>query len=87
MSTVSPCLAATNKNVRAVRGVDSRAHWKTIKEYAEDMCARWSPETKLGEGARYIIRNFDKLTAYLDDPRLQLTNNHSERQLRPGEAN
>ena len=70
------------QNVRAVRGVDSRAHWKTIKEYAEDMCARWSPETKLGEGARYIIRNFDKLTAYLDDPRLQLTNNHSERQLR-----
>jgi hypothetical protein len=62
--------------------VDSRAHWNTIKEYAADMCTRWSPETKLGEGARYIIRNFDKLTAYLDDPRLQLTNNHSERQLR-----
>jgi hypothetical protein len=24
---------------------------------------RWSRETKLGEGARYITRNFDKLTA------------------------
>jgi hypothetical protein len=70
------------QNVRAVRGVDSRAHWKEIKELAEDMSTRWSRETKLGEGARYITRNFDKLTAYLDDPRLELTNNHSERMLR-----
>ena len=70
------------QNVRAVRGVDSRAHWKEIKELAEDMATHWSRETKLGEGARYIIRNFDKLTAYLDDPRLELTNNHSERMLR-----
>jgi len=70
------------QNVRAVRGADSRAHWKEIKELAEDMATRWSRETKLGEGARYIIRNFDKLTAYLDDPRLELTNNHSERMLR-----
>ena len=46
------------------------------------MATHWSRETKLGEGARYIIRNFDKLTAYLDDPRLELTNNHSERMLR-----
>ena len=70
------------QNVRAVRGADSRAHWKEIKEMAEDMTTRWSRETKLGEGARYIIRNFDKLTAYLDDPRLDLTNNHAERMLR-----
>ena len=39
------------------------------------MSSRWSRETKLGEGVRYITRNFAKLTAYLDDPRLELTNN------------
>jgi len=70
------------QNVRAVRGVDSRAQWQEIKELAEDMTTRWSRETKLGEGARYITRNFAKLTAYLDDPRLELTNNFSERMLR-----
>jgi hypothetical protein len=70
------------ENVRAVRGVDSRAQWQDIKELAEDMSTLWSRETKLGEGARYITRNFDKLTAYLDDPRLELTNNFSERMLR-----
>jgi hypothetical protein len=70
------------QNVRAVRGVDSRAHWQQIKELAEEMSTRWSRETKLGEGARYITRNFAKLTAYLDDPRLEPTNNFSERMLR-----
>jgi hypothetical protein len=70
------------QNVRAVRGVDSRAQWKEIRELAEEMSTQWSKESKLGEGARYITRNFDKLTAYLDDPRLQLTNNFSERMLR-----
>jgi hypothetical protein len=70
------------QNVLAVRGVDSRAQWEEIKEMAEDMSSRWSRETKLGEGARYITRNYAKLTAYLDDPRLELTNNFSERMLR-----
>jgi hypothetical protein len=70
------------QNVRAVRDVDSRAQWQEIRELAEDMSRFWSRETKLGEGARYITRNFAKLTAYLDDPRLDLTNNFSERMLR-----
>jgi hypothetical protein len=70
------------QNVRAVRDVDSRAQWQEIKEMAELVSLRWSRETKLGEGARYITRNFEKLTAYLDDPRLELTNNFSERMLR-----
>ena len=70
------------QNVRAVRDVDSREQWQEIKELAEDMSTLWSRETKLGEGARYITRNFAKLTAYLDDPRLELTNNFSERMLR-----
>jgi hypothetical protein len=69
-------------NVLAVRGVDCRQLWEQIRELAQDMTGRWSRETKLGEGARYIIRNYDKLTAYLDDPRLSPTNNFSERMLR-----
>jgi hypothetical protein len=71
-------LAGRNEqNVRAVRGVDSRAQWQEIKELAEEMSTRWSRETNLGEGARYITRNLAKLTANLDDPRLELTNNFS----------
>ncbi|HEX7481335.1 MAG TPA: transposase, partial [Polyangiales bacterium] len=70
------------ENVQAVRGVDCRQLWQQIKELAQDMSERWSRETKLGEAARYITRNYDKLTVYLDDPRLSPTNNFSERMLR-----
>jgi len=70
------------KNVLAVRRVDSRRLWVDIKELATKMKAKWSKGTKLGTGARYILKHYDKLTAYLDDPRLQPTNNLQERMLR-----
>jgi len=70
------------ENVLAVRGIDSRELWMEIREVAQEMTKKWSASTKLGNGARYIDRHFDKLTAYLDDPRLELTNNFSERMLR-----
>jgi hypothetical protein len=70
------------KNVLAVRGHESRELWGDIKELAEEMTETWSPATKLGTGARYIVKHFDKLTAYLDDPRFEATNNMRERMLR-----
>jgi hypothetical protein len=70
------------ENVAAVRDVDDRAIWAEIKRLAKLMTRKWSRETKLGEAARYILRHFDELTAYLDDPRLDPTNNFSERMLR-----
>jgi len=69
-------------NVLAVRQADSRRLWGSIKELAEKMAGKWSKGTKLGSGARYIIKHYDKLTAYLDDPRLEATNNMRERMLR-----
>lgn len=69
-------------NVAAVRDKDSRPLWEDIKKLAELMTHKWSRDTKLGDGARYILRHFDALTAYLDDPRLDPTNNFSERMLR-----
>jgi len=70
------------ENVLAVRQVDSRRLWGDIKELATKLKAKWSKSTKLGTGARYILKHYDKLTAYLDDPRLQPTNNLQERMLR-----
>ena len=70
------------ENVLAVRGTDSRTLWELIKELAEKMVKKWSRETPLGGAARYILRHFEKLTAYLCDPRLDATNNLRERMLR-----
>lgn len=70
------------ENVLAVRGNDSREVWEQILELAKDMEQKWPPATNLGTGARYIIKHFDKLTAYLSDPHLEPTNNLRERMLR-----
>jgi hypothetical protein len=63
------------QNVLAVRQADSRRLWVQIRELATKLEAKWSKATKLGAGARYILKHYDKLTAYLDDPHLEATNN------------
>ena len=69
-------------NVLAVRGTDSRVLWQEIKDLAHKVAQRWAKDSPLGAGARYIIRHFEKLTAYLRDPRLDASNNLRERLLR-----
>lgn len=69
-------------NVLAVRRNESRELWNEVLELARDMSDVWSKSTALGTAARYIIAHFDALTAYLDDPRLEPTNNLRERMLR-----
>ena len=65
-----------------MRGHDSRALWNEIKELAETATKKWSKGTKLGVAANYILRHFDKLTLYLDNPYVPLSNDFSERILR-----
>jgi hypothetical protein len=70
------------ENVLAVRNNESRQTWNDILKLANNIADVWSKGTKLGTAARYIINHFDALTAYLDDPRLEATNNLRERMLR-----
>ncbi len=70
------------ENVLAVRQKDSLPLWEKIKAMARDLVKVWTKATPLGVGARYIIKHFDELTAYLRDPRLEATNNLRERLLR-----
>jgi hypothetical protein len=71
-----------HENVLAVRGNESRQTWNDIHKLAKKIADVWSKGTKLGTAARYIIKHFEELTAYLDDPRLEATNNLRERMLR-----
>jgi hypothetical protein len=70
------------ENVLAVRQNESRRMWGLIQDLAHSMTERWSKSTELGNAARYIINHFAVLTAYLDDPRLEPSNNLRERLLR-----
>jgi hypothetical protein len=42
----------------------------------------WPPSTELHIACRYVIKHFDELTRYLDNPHLHYTNNPMERALR-----
>lgn len=76
-------IAGRNKhNVSAVRDVDARDSWEEILGLAKLIECQWSGQTNLGDAAKYIIRNYEALTRYLDDPRMSWSNNHSERDLR-----
>lgn len=70
-------------NTQAVRQGCSRPIWEQMRRDAEEMKRKFSSSTQLGEAARYLLNNYETLTAYLDDPRLPLTNDMSERLLRP----
>ncbi len=43
---------------------------------------QWAPGMDLHQACKYVIKNFEELTRYLDNPHLQYTNNGSERALR-----
>lgn len=69
-------------NTLAVRGVDSRKMWERLKGACTRLAERWTKATPLGSAARYILKHYERLTAYLSDPRLSATNNLRERLLR-----
>jgi len=76
------CHGRKTENVVAVRTADSSATWEDILKLAKSMKSYWSKATPLGIAARYIIKHFKKLTAYLNNPRIEPTNNLRERLLR-----
>ena len=71
-----------SENTNAVRGKTSKRFWEWILEDCQETVKKWSKETGLGEAARFVIKHFDKLTYYLKDPRVSMTNDLSERLLR-----
>ena len=70
------------ENVRAVREVDGNNMWIQIKDLAELIGQKWSRATNLGTAARYILRHYPRLTAYLRNPQISISNDFSERMLR-----
>jgi hypothetical protein len=75
-------LGRNRHNTLAVRGMDSRKMWERLKEACVTLAQRWTKATPLGSAARYILKHYQRLTAYLSDPRLAATNNLQERLLR-----
>jgi Transposase IS66 family len=69
-------------NTLAVRRVEHRQMWEDIRGECQLLLQRWSKRTELGRAAAYVIKHYDKLTYYLNDARVEWTNNLCERMLR-----
>jgi hypothetical protein len=56
--------------------------WHDLKASCEEMTKKFSSATPLGDAARYVLRNFEALTFYLNRGDLPADNNLTERLLR-----
>jgi transposase len=65
-----------------LRSERSRPIADKIKDWALDHHARTLPESGLGKGIKYMLRLWPGLTRFLDDPKIPLDNNATERALR-----
>lgn len=76
--------AMRNRCIAAMTGVPPTP--SCMPAYHGVLPHRWPPDTKLHNAASYVVNNYEALTRYLDDPRLEPTNNGRERGLRAEKA-
>ena len=58
-------------------GLDALLSW------ANEMQARTAPKSALGKAIHYLLEQWPYLTRYLEDGRLELSNNRAERSIKP----
>lgn len=82
-------LGRTKATIERYRNRYSRKVWAIIRRRCESVLRGekiygnyWPKTSQLYAACFYIVKHFEILTAYLDDPRLPSTNNLSERVLR-----
>jgi transposase len=67
----------------ARRQRDSAPLVSKLQAWIEARLADVEPKSTLGKAVRYVWRQWSRLTRFLDDPLMELTNNEVERDLRP----
>ena len=72
----------SKEKILAVRDKDCRPLWIEIKNICQEMIQKWPAKDELGAAARYVVNHYQELTLYLDDAKLSISNDLSERMLR-----
>src|SRR5271170_2867893 len=54
-----------------------------LKAWLDDMCFLLLPKTKLGEAISYTLNRWPALLVYIDHPFVEISNNGSERSIKP----
>lgn len=63
----------------AKRHAESKPICDRIHDLADSMFASSIPDSKLAHALKYMAKRWDALTRFLNDPRIPLDNNHTER--------
>ena len=67
---------------RASARQEMRPYFETMKAHAEAEVVTYSSKSGIARAFNYFLKNYDGLTKFLDDPRVPIDNNASERLLR-----
>ena len=54
-----------------------------LLSWANEMQAKTAPKSALGRAIHYLLEQWPYLTRYLEDGRLELSNNRAERSIKP----
>jgi transposase len=65
------------------RQTDAKPLLADHKKWLDALSLRASPKGPLGKAVRYSIKHWEQLTAYLEDGRLEIDNNATERDIKP----
>ena len=67
----------------AYRNEHARPHLDNLRTWLDDSLPHVPPKSAVGNALRYLHEQWDKLTRYLDDGRLEIDNNLCENAVRP----
>jgi len=73
----------TPEERHAIREERSRPLLDAYFAWLKQQSSRTLPKSKLGEAITYSLNQWEKLAAFLNDGRLEIDNNRSERSIKP----
>lgn len=65
-----------------LREEKAKAIWNEFKAWAEETVKRVPPKSSIGEALGYFLREYDHLTGYLADGKLEIDNGDAERMIK-----
>ena len=74
---------ATPEERHKIRLARSRSVLDAFRSWLKNQAPRVLPKSALGQAIKYCLNQWDKLEAFLQDGRLELDNNRSERSIKP----
>ena len=74
--------AGNFKTVLYARQNVQKELWNEIKSHCTEMLGNFAPKSPMHVAASYVVNHFEKLTKYLENPKIRPDNNYAERLLR-----